>query len=108
MNVFKAILILLLFFLTVTFSLQNVDYVNIRYYGFSEALTVPLFIVVLTAVFLGIIIGGIGGLVSNFKLRMELRKRVRELERIRKDTTAIPEEAVLEQEVHPSLTLADE
>jgi uncharacterized integral membrane protein len=84
MKLIKPILIFLLFFLIVTFSIQNMGEVSIHYYGVIKELTLPFAIVLLVALFLGIIVGGIGGIVSNAKLRMELWKQKKEAEGVRK------------------------
>lgn len=85
MKLLKAILIIFLFFLTVTFSLQNTEGAKIHYYGLIDPFSVPLFTVILAAVLLGVIIGAIAGMLTNIKLRMELRKRTREAETIKKE-----------------------
>ena len=82
MKIVKTILIVVLFFLTVTFSLQNTENVGLHYYGVTEPFSAPLFTVVLAAVLLGVIIGGFGGLLTNLKLRMDVRKQAREMERL--------------------------
>ena len=84
MKLIKPILIFLLFFLIVTFSIQNMEEVTIQYYGVVKELTLPFAIVLLVVLFLGIIIGGIGGIVSNTKLRMELWRQKKEAEGVRK------------------------
>ena len=85
MRVFKAIFIILLFFFTIAFSLQNVDDVTLRFYGLLDDLTAPLFTVVLAAVFLGIVIGIVGGGLTSIRLRMQLWRQTREAEELRKE-----------------------
>lgn len=85
MKIVKTILIVVLFFLTVTFSLQNTENVGVHYYGLTEPFSAPLFTVILAAVLLGVIIGGFGGFLTNLKLRMDLRKQAREMERLQKE-----------------------
>jgi uncharacterized integral membrane protein len=88
MKVIKAIIIALLFFLAVTFCLQNTDEVTLRYYSFVENLTAPIFIVVLASVFLGLVIGIIGSGLTNLRLRLQLRRQTKEMEALRKELDA--------------------
>ncbi|OGP82687.1 MAG: hypothetical protein A2Z08_11180 [Deltaproteobacteria bacterium RBG_16_54_11] len=88
MKVAKAIFIVLLFFFALTFCLQNADEVTLRYYGLIENVTAPIFIVVLASVFLGIIIGLIGGGLTNIRLRIQLRRQTKEAEALRQELDA--------------------
>jgi uncharacterized integral membrane protein len=88
MKVIKAIIIALLFFLAVTFCLQNTDEVTLRYYTFVENLTAPIFIVVLASVFLGLVIGIIGSGLTNLRLRLQLRRQTKETDALRKELEA--------------------
>ena len=85
MKILQAILIFLLFFLAVTFSLQNADDVSVHFKGLISPFTAPLFTVVLAAVFLGVIIGAVGGMLSNIRLRLELRRKTKEVERMTRE-----------------------
>jgi uncharacterized integral membrane protein len=85
MRIAKAIFIILLFFFTIAFCLQNVDTVTLHYYGLVDKLTAPLFTVVLAAVFLGIIIGIVGGGLTAVRLRLQLRRQTKEAEELRKE-----------------------
>jgi uncharacterized integral membrane protein len=87
-KVAKAIFIVLLFFFALTFCLQNADEVTLRYYGLIENVTAPIFIVVLASVFLGIIIGLIGGGLTNIRLRIQLRRQTKEAEALRQELDA--------------------
>jgi uncharacterized integral membrane protein len=78
MKLIKPILIFLLFFLIVTFSIQNMEEVTIQYYGVVKELTLPFAIVLLVVLFLGIIIGGIGGGSEQYEVTygaLEAKKR---------------------------------
>jgi uncharacterized integral membrane protein len=87
-TIVKTLLLVILFFLAVTFSLQNADQVTIRYYGLVESIVAPLFSVVLASVLLGIIIGALGSIVTNVKLRRQIRKQTKETERLRQQSSA--------------------
>jgi uncharacterized integral membrane protein len=88
MKAFKAIITVLVFFFALTFCLQNTDQVTLRYYGLVENLTTPIFIVVLASVFLGIIIGIIGGGLTTLRLRIQLSRQTKEIEALRKGQEA--------------------
>jgi uncharacterized integral membrane protein len=96
MKVAKAIVIVLLFFFALTFCLQNTDEVTLRYYGFIENVTAPIFIVVLASVFLGIIIGLIGGGLTTIRLRIQLRRQTKEAEALRQELESLKGEEVSE------------
>jgi uncharacterized integral membrane protein len=96
MKALKAIFIVLLFFFALTFCLQNTDEVTLRYYGFVENLTAPIFIVVLSSVFLGLIIGIVGGGLTLIRLRIQLRRQTKETEELRKELDAAKGEEAAE------------
>jgi uncharacterized integral membrane protein len=96
MRVAKAIFIILLFFFTIAFCLQNVDTVTLHYYGLVDNLTAPLFTVVLAAVFLGIIIGIVGGGLTTVRLRIQLRRKTKEAEELRKELSSFKDEDISE------------
>jgi uncharacterized integral membrane protein len=89
MKVAKAIIIVLLFFFALTFCLQNMEQVTLSYYGVIEKLTTPLFIVVLASVFLGIIIGLVGGGLTIIRLQIQLRRQTKEVKELRTELDAI-------------------
>jgi uncharacterized integral membrane protein len=99
MRLFKAILIIFLFFLTVTFSLQNLEEVKIHYYGVIDSFAAPLFAVLLAAVLLGIIIGALGGMLSNIQLRIELRRKKKEAEEMRRELESLKGEPALKTDL---------
>lgn len=98
MRIFKAIFIILLFFFTIAFCLQNVDDVTLSFYGLVDKLTAPLFTVVLAAVFLGIIIGIVGGGLTNIRLRIQLRRQTKEADELRKELGSLPDKDSSESE----------
>jgi uncharacterized integral membrane protein len=88
MKVVKAIFFVLLFFFALTFCIQNADEVTLRYRGLLDNLTAPLFAVILASVFLGIVIGLIGGGLSAVRFRIQLRKLAQEAEDLKKELTS--------------------
>ena len=107
MQLAKAIFIILLFFFAIAFCLQNVDSVTLHYYGLVDNLTAPLFIVVLASVFLGILIGILGGGLTTMRLRLQLRRQTKEAEGLRKELASLQGEDSSEAE-SPSLLTTDE
>jgi uncharacterized integral membrane protein len=89
MKLVKGIIFLLLFFFALTFCLQNVDEVTIRYRGLIDDVTTPLFVVVLVSVFLGVAIGLVGGGLSSLKFRMQLRKLAKEAEDLQQEVASL-------------------
>ena len=88
MKLIKTIFFFLLFFFALTFCLQNVDEVTIRYRGLIDDVTAPLFAVVLVSAFLGVAIGLIGGGLSTVRFRIQLRKLAQEAEDLKKELTS--------------------
>ena len=88
MQIIKALFIALLFFFALTFCLQNADEVTLRYYDLVEDVTAPLFVVVLASVFLGIVIGIVGGGWTIIRLRLQLNKQQKEAKALRAELDA--------------------
>jgi uncharacterized integral membrane protein len=72
-KVLKTIFLALLFILGITFSMQNVEPVVLKYYFGLETLPVPLFLLVLFSILLGILLVGAGFLMDQWSLRRALR-----------------------------------
>ena len=85
MGVVKAVLAVLIFFFALTFSLQNTSDVQIQYWGLAKGLRVPLYVAILISFFAGVLIGGVGGFLSNLRLKWELRRVRKELERLKQE-----------------------
>lgn len=85
MKIFKAICVVFLFFVALTFCLQNTDEVTLRYYTLVEEITLPAYVVVLASVLLGILIGLISGGLAFIRLKIELGRRTKEAEELRKE-----------------------
>lgn len=107
MKAIKTILIVVLFFLAVTFSLQNTEEVTIHYYGVIPPLAAPLFIAVLAAVLLGIIIGAAGALLNNIQLRMELRRKKKKIAELKREQEVVEGEISPQPDFNPSPTIKD-
>jgi uncharacterized integral membrane protein len=94
-KVSKTIFLALLFILGITFSMQNVDPVVLKYYFGLETPPVPLFLLVLFSILLGILLAGAGFLMDQWSLRRALREKERQvvsLENELKQTTKLKAE----------------
>jgi uncharacterized integral membrane protein len=89
MKTAKAIVLVVIFFFALTFCIQNADQITLRYYGLVQDLTAPLFAVVLASVFLGILIGLIGGGLSSLRLRIQLNKQQKEAKALRTELASL-------------------
>ena len=78
-KVLKTIFLALLFILGITFSMQNVDPVVLKYYFGLETPPVPLFLLVLFSILLGILLVGAGFLMDQRSLRRALREKERQV-----------------------------
>lgn len=78
-KVLKTIFLALLFILGITFSMENVDPVVLRYYFGLETPPVPLFLLVLFSILLGILLAGAGFLIDQWSLRRALREKERQV-----------------------------
>jgi uncharacterized integral membrane protein len=107
MRLAQAIFIILLFFFTIAFCIQNMDNVTLHYYGLVDNLPAPLFVVVLASVFFGIIIGIIGGGLTTIRLRLQLRRKTKEADTLKKELTSLKGEDISEPEFF-SFTATDE
>jgi uncharacterized integral membrane protein len=81
------------FFFAIHFSLQNRDEVTLRYSVQSiewfRISRVPLFLVILSSIFLGVLMGGVADLYRYFKLKRTLRENQRTVERLEEEIRAL-------------------
>ena len=78
-KVLKTILFTLLFILGITFSMQNVDPIVLRYYFGLETPPLPLFLLVMFSILFGVVLAGAGFLVDQWSLRRALREKERQV-----------------------------
>lgn len=91
---FKALILVPIALVIVLFSVANRGSVRISLDPFSRDMPslsydVPLFAIVLTAVFLGVIVGGIAAWLAQGKHRKAARRSRREVEVLRTETQAL-------------------
>lgn len=73
----KALLLIALLFLAITFGTQNSESVTLRYYFGLAATPVPLYLVI----YISIILGMIAGMAIDIYSRVTLKRRVKKLEK---------------------------
>jgi uncharacterized integral membrane protein len=91
---FKALILVPIALVIVLFSVANRGSVRISLDPFSRDLPtlsydVPLFAIVLAAVFLGVVVGGIAAWFAQGKHRKAARRNRREVEALRSETRAL-------------------
>ena len=93
MKYVKTLLWMAAFFLVIHFSMQNRDGVILRYsfqgYPCFEFSQVPLFLVILSSIFLGVVIGGVGDFFRRLQLKRTLRQSQQGIERLEKEVQAL-------------------
>jgi uncharacterized integral membrane protein len=82
-KVIKVVFLTLLFIFGITFAMENVQPVVLRYHFGLETTPLPLFLVVLFAALLGVLLAGLGFLLDLRFLKKSLREREREIESLR-------------------------
>jgi uncharacterized integral membrane protein len=89
----KTLFWMVAFFFAIHFSMQNKDWVTLRYsiqnYQWFEVSKVPLFLVILCSVFLGILIGSVGDLYRRFQLKKTLRQNQKMIDRLEKEIQSL-------------------
>src|SRR3972149_9860743 len=92
----KSIFLMLVLIVCIFFFLQNTDQVAIRF-GFSpfieyqvfEVSKVPLFVVILCAVLLGILIGGLGDFYRRLQLKRSPRQKQKTIDRLEREIQSL-------------------
>jgi uncharacterized integral membrane protein len=88
---------MLAFFVAIIFSIQNRSDVVLRFAfpwenrAWFEVPRVPLpiFLIVLCAIFLGVLIGGVGDMIQRFQLRRSLRKNQKKMEMLEREIESL-------------------
>ena len=87
---------MVVFLAAILFSMQNRDPVTLRF-GLSpikniqwlELANIPLFLIILWAIFLGVLIGGLSDLYRNLQLKKTIRQSQRMIERLEKEVRSL-------------------
>ena len=112
----KALLLIALLFLAITFGTQNSDSVILRYYFGLVSIPIPLYLVIYVAIILGIIAGMVIGISTRASLKGKLKKLEKanaslreELDKwesqVEKEAAAPPEGGPTEAGIHKTKTL---
>jgi len=87
---------MVIFLLAIFFSIQNRVPVTLRFglYPFQseawvEVSDVPLFLVILCAIFLGLLIGGVGDFYKRYQLRKAIRQNQKMIERLENEVDSL-------------------
>jgi len=78
MKFVSVVVLMLLVFFGITFSIQNASLVTLRYYEWYHY-DIPAYFLVFSCIFIGMVIAGILGLVERFKLRRKLSRLKKEI-----------------------------
>lgn len=79
MKLLTTIIVLVLVFLAITFSIQNTEYVIVRYFDFLNV-HIALYALIFLSFFAGVVLSGLIGLVDRVRLKRSLTKTRRDLE----------------------------
>ncbi len=93
----KTLLLLLAIFVVIIFSIQNQSEVVLRFAFPWEnhelfvvpSVPLPLFLIILCAIFLGVVIGGFGDTYQRFQLKKTLRKNQKKVEMLEREIQSI-------------------
>jgi len=93
MKYLKTVLWMAAFLFAIHFSMQNRDEVTLRYsfqgYPCFDVSEAPLFLVILCSIFLGVVIGGLGGFFRRFQLKRTLRQSQHAIDRLEKEVQSL-------------------
>ena len=87
----KAILLLIVLIVLVTFGINNLDPIRLHYYFGLSSMPLPLYAVVYGAIVIGIFIGMIVGINSRFAQRKKIKSLQRECRELSSKNGAEPE-----------------
>jgi uncharacterized integral membrane protein len=78
MKFVSVVVLMLLVFFAITFSLQNALPVTLKYYEWFN-FQLPAYLLIFSCFFIGMIIAGLFGLIERFKLRRQLSRLKKEI-----------------------------
>lgn len=92
----KNVFLLVILIVSIFFFLQNTEQVSLRFglfpvsdHQFFELPRIPLFLVILSSVLLGILIGGFGNLYKHFQLKKTIRQNQRSIEKLEREVESL-------------------
>ena len=108
MGVIRWLLILVVFFVLIIFGAQNMEPITLQFSFlnlFSYEASMPLFLVVVIAVFSGAALAGLIGLADHIRLRSQLRKQRKSVTRLEDEVKSLrnlPLEEESEGNINPA------
>ncbi len=103
----KALLLIALLFLAITFGTQNSESVILRYYFGIASIPVPFYLVIYLAIILGII----GGMALDVSSRFSLKRKLKQLKKannaLRGELDKLKEETGEEEKEKPEMVPAE-
>lgn len=97
----KALLLIALLFLAITFGTQNSDLVTLRYYFGLLSIPIPLYLVIYVAIILGIIAGMVIGISTRASLKGKLKKLEKANASLREELDKMESQVEKEVEAQP-------
>ena len=93
----KTVFWMLAFFVAIIFSIQNRSEVVLRFafpwesHAWFEVprVPLPLFLIILCAIFLGVLMGGVGDMIQRFQLKRSLRKNQKKMEMLEREIESL-------------------
>ena len=79
MRFIVTVVVLVLVFLAITFSIQNTDYITLRYFGLMNV-QIAAYALIFFAFFAGVVLAGLLGLSDRLRLSRQLSKIRKELQ----------------------------
>jgi uncharacterized integral membrane protein len=79
MRFFVTVVLLVLVFLAITFSIQNTEYITLRYFGMMNV-QIAAYALIFFAFFAGVVLSGLLGLFDRIRLRRQIAKIRKELQ----------------------------
>jgi len=89
MRLVKTLLIGLFLIVVITFSIKNAGNVTVRYFGLIGTLEIPLFLVVLVAIFLGMFIGAMVDLLKRHRLKKAIQRAQRRMDELQGEIISV-------------------
>lgn len=89
-KVIKAVSLTLLFFMGITFAMENTQSLVLRYFGY-ETPPINLYLLILVSILFGVIVAGIGFIIDQWSLKKVVRQKEREIESLEKEVRTVQE-----------------
>ena len=105
---FKAILLLIVLVVLVTFGIKNNETMTLRYYSQLSSIPVPVYAVVYVSLIVGVFIGMLVGISRRFSQHKKIKQLQKENHSLRGKIPEPAEEKTPEEEKPPAEETADE